>query len=50
MPNVTTSAKGQIVIPKKEREKIGNKPELRVLVEAIPTSISRYVLNKEIGG
>jgi AbrB family looped-hinge helix DNA binding protein len=34
MPTVTTSVKGQIVIPKKEREKIGIKPGLRVVVEA----------------
>lgn len=39
MPTVTTSAKGQIVIPKKEREKIGIKPGLRVVVEAIDDHI-----------
>lgn len=32
---VTTSAKGQVVIPKKEREKAGIKPGAKVLVESV---------------
>jgi len=39
MPTVTTSAKCQIVIPKKEREKVGIIPGLRVVVEAIDDHI-----------
>ena len=35
MPTVIASAKGQIVIPKKEREKVGIKPGLRVVVQAV---------------
>jgi AbrB family looped-hinge helix DNA binding protein len=35
MPIVTTSAKGQVVIPKKEREKAGIKPGTKVLVRAV---------------
>ncbi|HWR58146.1 MAG TPA: AbrB/MazE/SpoVT family DNA-binding domain-containing protein [Thermodesulfovibrionales bacterium] len=32
---VTTSAKGQVVIPKKERERAGIKPGAKVLVETV---------------
>jgi AbrB family looped-hinge helix DNA binding protein len=35
MPTVISSAKGQIVIPKKERQKVGIKPGLRVVVQAV---------------
>jgi AbrB family looped-hinge helix DNA binding protein len=35
MPTVIASSKGQIVIPKKEREKVGIKPGLRVVVQAV---------------
>jgi AbrB family looped-hinge helix DNA binding protein len=35
MPIITTSQKGQVVIPKKEREKVGIKPKSRVMVEAV---------------
>ena len=35
MPTVIASAKGQIVIPKKERQKVGIKPGLRVVVQAV---------------
>ncbi len=39
MPVLTTSLKGQIVIPKKEREKLGIKPGSRVLVETVKDHI-----------
>ena len=35
MTIVTTSAKGQVVIPKKEREKTGILPGRKVIVEAV---------------
>jgi AbrB family looped-hinge helix DNA binding protein len=35
MPTVVTSAKGQVVIPKKERDKVGIKPGTRVVVVAV---------------
>ncbi len=35
MPTVVTSAKGQVVIPKKERDKVGIKPGTRVIVVAV---------------
>ena len=35
MATVTTSAKGQVVIPKRAREKIGIKPGSKVVVEVI---------------
>ena len=35
MSTVTTSAKGQAVIPKKDREKLGIKPGTRVVVKAV---------------
>ncbi|MBI4687439.1 MAG: AbrB/MazE/SpoVT family DNA-binding domain-containing protein [Nitrospirae bacterium] len=34
MSILTTSTKGQVVLPKKEREKLGIKPGSKVLVEA----------------
>jgi len=35
MTTARTSAKGQVVIPKREREQIGIKPGSKVIVEAI---------------
>ena len=35
MATAMTSAKGQVVIPKREREQIGIKPGSKVIVEAI---------------
>ena len=35
MPTVVTSAKGQVVIPKKERDKLGIEPGTRVVVVAV---------------
>ena len=39
MPTVVTSAKCQVVIPKKERERVGIKPGTRVVVEAVDDHI-----------
>lgn len=39
MPMVVTSAKGQVVIPKKERDRIGIKPGTRVTVVAVDDHI-----------
>lgn len=39
MPTVVTSAKGQVVIPKKERERVGIKPGMRVSVTAVDDHI-----------
>lgn len=39
MPTVVTSAKCQVVIPKKERERVGIKPGSRVVVEAVDDHI-----------
>lgn len=39
MSTITTaSAKGQVVIPKKERDKIGIRPGSKVIVEAVKTT------------
>lgn len=35
MPVVTASSKGQVVIPKEEREKLGIKPGTKVSVEVV---------------
>ncbi len=39
MATVLTSAKGQVVIPKKEREKVGLKPGMRAAVTAVDDHI-----------
>jgi len=39
MATVMTSAKGQVVIPKKEREAIGIKPRSKVIVKAVKDHI-----------
>lgn len=39
MPTVVTSAKGQVVIPKKERDRVGIKPGMRVVVVAVDDHI-----------
>ena len=39
MPTVTTSVKGQVLIPKKEREAIGIKPGSKVVVKAVKDHI-----------
>jgi len=39
MPTVVTSAKGQVVIPKKERNRIGLKPGMRVSVSVVDDHI-----------
>jgi AbrB family looped-hinge helix DNA binding protein len=41
---VTTSPKGQVVIPKEEREKIGIKPGSKVAVELVNDHIEIYPL------
>jgi AbrB family looped-hinge helix DNA binding protein len=47
MPIVTTSPKGQVVIPKREREKLGLKPGLKVMVKAVSDHIEIYPLPED---
>jgi AbrB family looped-hinge helix DNA binding protein len=44
MSIVTTSIKGQVVIPKKEREKLGLKPGSKLMVKAAGDHIELYPL------
>lgn len=44
MSIITTSGKGQVVIPKKEREKVGIKPGSKVVVEVVDDHIEIYPL------
>ncbi len=39
MAILTTSAKGQVVIPKKERDKVGIKPGTKVIAKAVKDHI-----------
>lgn len=47
MAIVTTSGKGQVVIPKKEREKVGIKPGSKVMVEAVGDRIEIHPLPED---
>ncbi len=47
MSIVTTSPKGQVVIPKKERERLGFKPGGKVLVKAAADHIEIYPLPED---
>ena len=47
MPIVTTSPKGQVVIPKKERDKLGIKPGSKVMVKAASDHIQIYTLPED---
>jgi len=47
LPIVTTSPKGQVVIRKKERDKLGLKPASKVLVKAAPDHIEIYTLSED---
>jgi len=47
MPIVTTSPKGQVVIPKKEREKLGLKPGAKVMVKTVSEHIEIYPLPED---
>ena len=47
MPIVTTSPKGQVVIPKRERDKLGIKPGSKVMVKAASDHIEIYTLPED---
>lgn len=47
MSIVTTSTKGQVVIPKEEREKIGLKPGTKVMVKAVDDHVEIYPLPED---
>ncbi len=47
MSIVTTSTKGQVVIPKKEREKLGIKPGSKVMVKAVDDHVEIYPLPED---
>jgi len=47
MSIVTTSPKGQVVIPKREREKLGLKPGRKVMVKAVSDHIEIYPLPED---
>ena len=47
MPIVTTSPKGQVVIPKRERDKLGLKPGRKVMVKAVSDHIEIYPLPED---
>jgi AbrB family looped-hinge helix DNA binding protein len=50
MTVVTTSPKGQVVIPKREREKIGIKPGSKVAVEVVNDHIEIHPLPDDPAG
>ena len=47
MPIVTASVKGQVVIPKKEREKVGLRSGSKVMVKAVQDHIEIYPLPED---
>ncbi len=47
MSIVTTSTKGQVVIPKEEREKLGIKPGSKVMVKAVNDHVEIYPLPED---
>ncbi len=47
MSIVTTSTKGQVVIPKKERERIGLKAGSKVMVKAVNDHVEIYPLPED---
>ena len=47
MSIVTTSSKGQVVIPKEERQKLGLKPGSKAMVKAVHDHIEIYPLPED---